>query len=113
MTRKDKQRIIGRPIKTGIKVLVLVVMLYQATYMNAHPDSRFAPLADNVLHPFHEYLLVMTEHRFAGLGLLLLFGILVFRAYRREPNDDKLSAMMSLLALSVFSFFSYLFKYQL
>lgn len=86
-------------------------MLYQAEYLNTHSNSRFALLADNVSHPFNEYLLVLTEHGFAGLGLLLLFGLLVFRVYRYKPNEKKLSAMMSLLALAVFSLFSYPLRY--
>jgi O-antigen ligase len=36
-------------------------MHYQADYFNAHPDSRYADLADNVLHPFNEYLLLLAE----------------------------------------------------
>ena len=86
-------------------------MLYQAEYMNAHPESRFVSLADNVLHPFNEYLLLLTEHGLTGLSLVFLLGFFLFRAYRRKPDNEKLSAMISLLALSVFSFFSYPFRY--
>ncbi|MDR1504614.1 MAG: O-antigen ligase family protein [Prevotella sp.] len=31
-------------------------MLYQAGYFNNNPNSKFTLLADNVLHPFNEYL---------------------------------------------------------
>ena len=37
-------------------------MLYQATYLDANPDSNYAQLADNSIRPFNEYLLVLTEY---------------------------------------------------
>ena len=86
-------------------------MYYQAEYMNAHPENRFASLADNVLHPFNEYLLVLTEHGCAGFCIVILLVLLIFRAYHSKPDEAKLTAMMSILALAVFSFFSYPFRY--
>ena len=86
-------------------------MLYQAAYLNANPNSRYAPLADNVLRPFNEYLLILAEHGIVGLSVLILSAYLLLRAYRRKRSDEKLAALMSLLALSVFSFFSYPFRY--
>ena len=86
-------------------------MLYQADYFNAHPDSRYVTLADNVLHPFNEYLLVLCEHGIVGLGIIALLVFFLVRAYRRNPGEEKFPALMSLLALAVFSFFSYPFRY--
>ena len=86
-------------------------MLYQAAYLNAHPDSQYAQLADNVLHPFNEYLLILSEHGLIGLGALTLAGFFLVRAYRRNSCNERLAALISILALSVFSFFSYPFKY--
>lgn len=86
-------------------------MLCQAEYLNAHPDSRYAQLADNTLHPFNEFLLVLCEHGIVGLCMIALLAFLLFCAYRRNHNDEKLPALMSLSALAVFSFFSYPFRY--
>jgi hypothetical protein len=86
-------------------------MLYQATYFEAHPDSRYSELADNVLHPFNEYLLVLSEHGFVGLGILILLGLFTVRSYLRKPDRMKFIALLSLLSLAVFSCFSYPFKY--
>ena len=86
-------------------------MLYQAAYLNAHPDSQYALLADNVLHPFNEYLLILSEHGLIGFGALTLSVFFLICAYRRNPNDEKSAALISILALAVFSFFSYPFKY--
>ncbi|MDR1170309.1 MAG: O-antigen ligase family protein [Prevotellaceae bacterium] len=86
-------------------------MLYQAEYLDAHPDSRYSALADNVLHPFNEYLLVLSEHGFIGLGVLILLGLFTVRSYYRKPDRTKFIALLSLLSLAVFSCFSYPFKY--
>jgi O-antigen ligase len=86
-------------------------MLYQADYFTDNPESKYAALADNVLHPFNEYLLVFAEHGLIGLGFLVLLGFLLFRFYRKERSDAKRIALMSLLALAVLSCFSYPFKY--
>lgn len=86
-------------------------MLYQADYFEAYPDSRYAALADNVLHPFNEYLLVLSEHGLIGLCALALSGFLLVRNYRRRPDFTKFMAGLSLIAVAVFSCFSYPFKY--
>jgi O-antigen ligase len=86
-------------------------MLYQAAYFKAHPDSQYATLADNVLHPFNEYLLILAGYGVVGLAVAILLVCILLRAYRRNPGDEKLVALMSLLALSVHSFFSYPFRY--
>ncbi|MDR2037880.1 MAG: O-antigen ligase family protein [Bacteroidales bacterium] len=86
-------------------------MLYQADYFEMHPDSKYAALADNVLHPFNEYLLILAEHGAIGIGILVLLGFLLIRSYRRSPDFVKLIAGLSLIAVAVFSCFSYPFKY--
>ncbi|MDR2039238.1 MAG: O-antigen ligase family protein [Bacteroidales bacterium] len=86
-------------------------MLYQADYFETHTDSKYASLADNVLHPFNEYLLVLVGYGLSGLCVLALFGWLLIRNYRRSPDFAKFTAGLSLLAVAVFSFFSYPFKY--
>ncbi|MDR2651283.1 MAG: O-antigen ligase family protein [Prevotellaceae bacterium] len=86
-------------------------MLYQAEYFDANPDSRYSELADNVLHPFNEYLLVLSEHGIVGLGIIVVLGLFVVRSYCRKPDCTKFIALMSLLSLAIFSCFSYPFKY--
>ena len=95
----------------GIGAFQAKYMLYQADYINTHPDSRYAQLADNVLHPFNEYLLVLCEHGIVGLSLVALLLFLIVTRYRHNRSCENLPAFMSLLSLSVFSFFSYPFKY--
>jgi O-antigen ligase len=86
-------------------------MLYQAEYFETHPDSKYADLADNVLHPFNEYLLVWAEHGMIGMGGVALLGFLLLRRYFREPSHVGFIALLGLLSPAVLSCFSYPFKY--
>ncbi|MDR3185180.1 MAG: O-antigen ligase family protein [Prevotellaceae bacterium] len=86
-------------------------MCYQADYFNAHPDSRYADLADNVLHPFNEYLRLLAEHGRVGLACVILLGGLLWRRFARERTPEKTAALLCLLSLSVFACFSYPFTY--
>lgn len=104
--------VLDRPIAGhGYGAFNAQYMLYQAEYFAEHPHSRYAMLADNVQHPFNEYLLLLSEHGVAGLGILLLLLLPVARSYLRNPGKAKLIALLSLLSLAVFSCFSYPFKY--
>ncbi len=88
-------------------------MNYQAAYFETHPGSPYALLADNVQHPFNEYLLIVTQYGFFGLALLIVLGWVVLRAYRKRyaGNPTVQAAGFCLLSLLVFSFFSYPFSY--
>ena len=86
-------------------------MLYQAKYFSEHPDSRYSLLADNVLHPFNEYLFVASEQGIAGLVCLVALIILIIRYYRRNPEPAKFTALLGLAALALISCFSYPFTY--
>ena len=86
-------------------------MDYQANYFKQHPDSRFVMLADNVKHPFNEYLLIGVQ--FGIIGWILLIGMITFLlfCYRRQPMKEKYISLLALLSIAVFSFFSYPFTY--
>jgi tetratricopeptide (TPR) repeat protein len=86
-------------------------MLYQAEYFETHPESKYADLADNVLHPFNEYLLVWAEYGIIGMSCIALLCFLLIRHYFRAPSYLKFIALLSLLSLAVLSCFSYPFKY--
>ena len=86
-------------------------ILFQADYFQTHPESPFSQFADNTLYPFNEFLLVLSEHGIVGFGMVVLFVFLIVRSYLRNRNKEKLVSLLSLLALSVFSFFSYPFRY--
>lgn len=41
-------------------------MLNQASYFEQNPNSHYLMLADNVFHPFNEYILFLIEYGIAG-----------------------------------------------
>lgn len=80
-------------------------MTYQAHFFTTNPTSKYVLLADNNFHPFNEYLLLMVEY---GAVAFVLLAILVFIVFR----SVKVSLYMyCLLALGIFSLFSYPFEY--
>lgn len=86
-------------------------MHYQAHYFVHNPDSEYVSLADNVKHPFNEFLLLIAEF---GLVAFLLLGFLIItilRTYLRHRNDEQFTLLSVLSAVYIFSCFSYPFKY--
>lgn len=81
-------------------------MEFQADYLSQHPDSKYAQLADDVLQPFNEYLLLLYEYGITGLFLLIVCIISLLRSSKFSSPY-----FLCLLSLSVFSFFSYPFRY--
>lgn len=83
----------------------------QARYFSLHPNSRFSMLADNISHPFNEYLSVVVQW---GLVGLLMIGILLYvllRAWRENRSKETSTLIMALLSLGLFAFFSYPLSY--
>ena len=86
-------------------------MDYQANDFQANPQSRFAMLADNVSHPFNEYLHVCLSGGIPLLILLAGIGLFLLFCYRRNPSWNGKAALLSLISIGLFSFFSYPFSY--
>lgn len=85
-------------------------MGYQAEYLSAYPDSRFAWLADNTRHPFSEWLHLIV--RYGAVGLVLCVGILLC-VIRREAAARQFLPTAFLVALFPFTLFSYPMQYPL
>lgn len=79
----------------------------QAAYFRQHPNSSSALLADEVRHPLNEFLLVWVDYGL--LGLLLLVGVFVLAL----KSAWSITLFYSLLALLLFSLFSYPFHQPL
>lgn len=88
-------------------------MLQQANYFRQHPESKYAWLASEINHPLNEFVLVWIEYGIGGLLFLLcLFAWLGYTLYRRV-NGYSNALIRSLMAVFIFSCFSYPFKYPL
>lgn len=86
-------------------------MNYQARYFRENPDSKYSMLADDVKRPFNEYLWIITDYGIVGGALLLITGVGVIRLWRKFRDAISRTALLCLLSIAVFSFFSYPFTY--
>lgn len=82
-------------------------MLHQADYFRNHPSSQFKSLADNVAHPFNEFLLFVFK--FGIVGLILLFS-LFFIIYRKRDKEN-FAFQLCILSVLIFACFSYPLRY--
>jgi len=88
-------------------------MHFQARYFETHPDSPYAMLADNVSFPFNEYLQLAVNYGLLGIACLIVVIWLIIKSYTRikERSVYDRSALLCLLAIAVFAFFSYPLAY--
>lgn len=87
-------------------------MDYQAQYFEEHgQQGRYAMLADNVKHPFNEYIGVLLNFGLVGWGVLAGLVVWLIRCYRRQPSKEKRIAACALVGIGTFSLFSYPFTY--
>ena len=87
-------------------------MDYQTNYFKQHLDSRFVMLADNVKHPFNEYLLIGVQ--FCIIGWILLIGMITFLLFllQKATYERKIYFYWPYYPLLYFLFFSYPFTYH-
>ena len=95
----------------GYKSFEAKYMLYQANYFKRNKENKDILLSDNVKHPFNEFILLIVEFGFFAFFLLLLFVIQLILLYRKRQTGESFSLILSLLAIAIFSFFSYPFQY--
>lgn len=82
-------------------------MVYQADYFKDNPASEYAVLADNVSHPFSEYILIAVEYGVIGILILAIIVILVVRAGKKELSPY----VLGLMSVAIFACFSYPMRY--
>lgn len=83
-------------------------MQYQANYFIQNPNSKYVLLADNIMYPFNEYLLVFMKYGMVAI-LLLIYGCVLI------VKSQKISSpyTLCLISIGVFSLFSYPFLYPI
>ncbi len=86
-------------------------MNFQEQYFAENPNSIFADLADNIVHPFNEYLLIIVDYGFVGLGILIIFVAFIIYTSKKEEISTSYDSVLSLLGVGVFALFSYPFSY--
>lgn len=95
----------------GIGSFEASYMDYQADYFRKHGENHYFMLADNVKHPFNEYLGVLLNFGFVGLLMIFAMITLLIYCYKKHSCLEKQIALYSLISIGLFSFFSYPFTY--
>lgn len=86
-------------------------MDYQATYFKENPNSKFALFADNVKHPFNEFIKVTVEFGLIGLVFICLLIFLVSRQLLKSVMPEKDLIFSGIVSFFVFASFSYPLQY--
>ncbi len=83
----------------------------QADYFTKHPDSRFVMLADNVRHPFNEYLKWMVDYGIVGVFLTIFLIAVPLYYSRKDLSLEIVVIRLSLLSIAICASFSYPLNY--
>lgn len=83
----------------------------QASYFTKHPDSKYVMLADNVRHPFNEFLKWTINYGIIGLSLTLLLVFIPLWVSRKNDSRELFFIRLGLLSIGICAFFSYPFNY--
>ena len=80
-------------------------------YFKNHPYSKFALLADNVKHPFNEYIKIAVE--FGIISLITIVSLIMFLLWKivKTKNQNRGLIFSGLVSLFLFAFFSYPLQY--
>ncbi len=82
-------------------------MQYQAEYLSAHPDSPFIMLADNISHPFNEFLLVLVNYGVIGLIVLSLLIIFTISQIHKCKQNEQIALKSMLYSILICCCFTY------
>ena len=83
----------------------------QAAYFSLHPDSSYGLLADNIKHPFNEYIKLIINYGIVGLAVsFFLFTAIIKRILKSEENV-KVIRFGVISSIFVMCQFSYPFHY--
>lgn len=88
-------------------------MLRQADFFCKDPDSKYALLADEVHHPLNEFVYLWVNYGITSP--LILLAVLVWPIWRcsHTKNRAAMTIFLVMLAIFVFSCFSYPFYYPI
>lgn len=104
--------IIDKPIwGFGSKGFQADYMNYQAQYFEHTPNQIFIPLADNVLHPFNEFIKITVNHGIIGLILFVSLTIFMIRRIIKFSHSQKSIFLGGFISFIILSLFSYPLQY--
>lgn len=83
----------------------------QASYFVKNPDSNRVMIADNVRHPFNEFIKWTVNYGLAGVFLTLLLIIIPLSVSWKNDSPEQFSVRLSLLSIGICALFSYPLNY--
>ena len=83
----------------------------QAAYFSMHPDSPYVMLADNVTHPFNEYIKLTVNYGLVGLTIALCLLALTIKRLLNSRENVKVIGLAVTASVFVMCQFSYPFHY--
>ncbi|MBR5934660.1 MAG: O-antigen ligase family protein [Bacteroidaceae bacterium] len=83
----------------------------QAAYFSMHPDSPYVMLADNVTHPFNEYIKLTVNYGLVGLAMAFFFLVLTVKRLLNSKENVKVIGLAVTASVFVMCQFSYPFHY--
>ncbi len=102
----------GRPLfGYGIGGIEKHYMDAQAAFFSVHPDSPYVMLADNVTHPFNEYIKLTVNYGLVGLTIALYLLALTIKRLLNSRENVKVIGLAVTASIFVMCQFSYPFHY--
>lgn len=95
----------------GYKGFQANYMSYQAQYFKENPHSSFKQLADNVTHPFNEFIKIAVNYGVIGLLFYVLLISIVFWKLLKSKHPQKNILVGMFISFITISFFSYPLQY--
>lgn len=95
----------------GIGGIEKYYMDAQAAYFSIHPDSPYVMLADNVTHPFNEYIKLTVNYGLVGLTIALCLLALTIKRLFNSRENVKVIGLAVTTSVFVMCQFSYPFHY--
>lgn len=105
--KNSLEMIVNKPILgSGVGAFLGNYMQYQANFFELDSNSLYTMLADNVTHPFNEYLLLIIEYGMLGFFLFVTVIFVVIKYFERITVYH-----LCLVSVGVFACFSYPLRY--
>ena len=86
-------------------------MSAQADFFRMHPESPFDMLADNVTHPFNEFIKLTIQYGLVGLSVVISMIVWIVRKLIKSDRRTKILGLSFLSSLFIMSLFSYPLRY--
>lgn len=86
-------------------------MYAQSVHFSLHPDSSFGLLADNIKHPFNEYIKLTMNYGMVGLAVSLSMLVFIVRRTLKSADNVKVTRLGVISSIFVLCQFSYPFHY--